>query len=72
MPLCCTTILATWVFHCQVSGLTQSLGESAAKMGEDLQQTVNTLAAFELEVGSVLDILVRDVKYDRTADNSNA
>lgn len=34
----------------QVTGLTQSLGESAAKMGEDLQQKVNTLAAFDLEV----------------------
>ncbi|CAN0291531.1 unnamed protein product [Ectocarpus sp. 6 AP-2014] len=33
----------------QVTGLTQSLGESAAKMGEDLQQKVNTLAAFDLE-----------------------
>ncbi|CAM9259600.1 unnamed protein product [Pylaiella littoralis] len=33
----------------QFSGITQSIGESAAKMGEDLQQKVNTLAVFDLE-----------------------
>lgn len=41
---------------CQVSGLTQSIGESAAKMGEDLQQKVNTLTAFDLEVRGVLNM----------------
>lgn len=42
----------------QVTGLTQSLGESAAKMGEDLQQTVNSLAAFDLEVEFVGEALM--------------
>ena len=30
--------------------MTQTLGEGAAKMGQDLQEKVNTLATFELEV----------------------
>lgn len=39
-----------FVFTTQVTGLTQSFGESATKMGEDIQQKVNSLAAFDLEV----------------------
>lgn len=46
----------------QVTGLTQSLGESAAKMGEDLQQKVNTLAAFDLEVTEWVQ-QIRTVNY---------
>lgn len=45
-PPCWLAYTLLW----QVTGLTQSIGESAAKMGEDLQQTVNTMAAFDLEV----------------------
>ncbi|CAM9104784.1 unnamed protein product [Scytosiphon promiscuus] len=51
----------------QVTGLTQSLGESAAKMGEDLQQTVNSLAAFDLEdIGKAIEDAEQDITSEET------
>lgn len=47
-----TLLLCCLLSVLEVSEITQSIGESAAKMGEDIQQTVNTLAAFDLEVRS--------------------
>lgn len=40
----------------QVTDITQNLSDGAAKMGQDLQEKVNTLATFELEVRNTIDL----------------
>eukprot|EP00904_Undaria_pinnatifida_P003062 jgi/Undpi1/12757/HiC_scaffold_6.g02425.m1 len=66
-----TLLLCCLLSVLEVSEITQSIGESAAKMGEDIQQTVNTLAAFDLEeMNNEINKVIQNVEDDIVSEET--